>query len=88
LKAEEVAKVIVLIGDGRSLPFAAAAVMDVPYSTVTDALQRFRETQNYSRKPGYDQKRKTKARDDQFIMLQILGNRLTILVEVQVDSRM
>ncbi|KAJ4443593.1 hypothetical protein ANN_05267 [Periplaneta americana] len=83
----DVAKAIALIDDERSLRYAAAAAIAAPYSTVRDAVKRFRETVTLSsvpgfcgisgtdnRKPGYGRKRKTTVRDDQFILLQILGN--------------
>ena len=51
LRAEDVAKVIALIDDGRCLRYAAAAAR-TPYSTVRDTVKRFRETHSYCRKPG------------------------------------
>ncbi|PSN44836.1 hypothetical protein C0J52_16208 [Blattella germanica] len=80
LRTEDVAKVIPLIDDGRSLRYVAATIR-TPYSTVRDAVERFRETHSYCRKPGSSRKRKTTARDDRLLVLQILRTRHTTVVE-------
>lgn len=57
LSAEEVAKAIALIDEHCSLHSAVAAI-GAAYSTVRDAVKRFREMQNYSRKPESGQNEK------------------------------
>ncbi|PSN43894.1 hypothetical protein C0J52_03671 [Blattella germanica] len=49
LSPQDVARAIALIDDGRSLRYAARTI-GAPYTTVQEAVKRFRETQSYSRR--------------------------------------
>ncbi|RZC39080.1 hypothetical protein BDFB_008861, partial [Asbolus verrucosus] len=46
------------------------------------ALQRYRETQRYTRRPGLGRSRSTSARDDRFLTLQGLRDRHQTAVEL------
>lgn len=78
---EEVAAAQALVADGRSVRYAARAI-GRPETTVRRALQRYRETQRYTRRPGSGRHRSTSARDDRFLRLQCLRNRHQTAVEL------
>ncbi|KAJ4431308.1 hypothetical protein ANN_19905 [Periplaneta americana] len=60
-----------------------AAVLGIPRSTVLRVYYRFRETGDYSRRPGSGRKRVTSARDDHFIVLNTLRNRHSTAIETR-----
>ncbi|KAJ4431312.1 hypothetical protein ANN_19909 [Periplaneta americana] len=60
-----------------------AAVLGIPRSTVQRVYLRFRETRDYSRRPGSGRKRVTSARDDHFIVLNTLRNRHSTAIETR-----
>ena len=52
-------------------------------TTVRDAVRRFRETNSYTRKPGQGRKRCTTARDDRFMVSNVLRNRFILASEIR-----
>jgi transposase len=64
MSPEEVAQAVALHNDGRSIRYIAN-LLGIPRSTVSDAIQRFRETGSYARKPGQGRRRVTNAVEDQ-----------------------
>ena len=46
----------------------------MPRTNVRDAVRRFRETNSYTRRSGQGQKRCTTARDDRFMVSNVLRN--------------
>lgn len=74
LNAENVAKIIALVDDGRSQRYAARA-LGIPETTVRRAIERYRETGLMTRRPGSGRPRATQPADDRFIQLQTLRNR-------------
>ncbi|KAJ4451674.1 hypothetical protein ANN_03144 [Periplaneta americana] len=79
----DVAQVVALIESGNSQRYVAAAVLGIPRSTVQRVYHRFRETGDYSRRPGSGRKRVTSARDDHFIVLNTLRNRHSTAIETR-----
>ncbi|CAH1400885.1 unnamed protein product [Nezara viridula] len=69
LSAEDVARGVALIDDGRSIRYAANAI-GVPYETLRDAGRRCRETGSYNSWPGSGRP----IWDDRFLTLRILRN--------------
>lgn len=82
LSPVEVAQAVALVGDGRSIRYAARVLGTNP-STVCRAVQRFRQTGTFNRRHGSGRRRTTQARDDRFIMLTVLRNRHTTAVETR-----
>ncbi|XP_069694773.1 sensory neuron membrane protein 1-like [Periplaneta americana] len=82
LSSQDVARAVAVIDDERSLRYAAATI-GASYTTVQEAVKRFRETQSYSRRPDSGRKRKTSARDYRFLVSQVLRNRHTTAVEAR-----
>ncbi|PSN41905.1 hypothetical protein C0J52_06804 [Blattella germanica] len=80
LSPQDVARAIALIDDGRRLRYAARTI-GAPYTTVQEAVKRFRETQSYSRRPGSGRKRITSGRDDRSSARSTLN---TIFAEVNI----
>ncbi|PSN39146.1 hypothetical protein C0J52_21847, partial [Blattella germanica] len=56
--SEDVARAVVLNDDGRSVRYIANA-LNMPRSTVYDAIKRYRETEKYARRPGSGRQRAT-----------------------------
>lgn len=81
ITSDEVAGVMALVADGRSVRYAARAI-GKPETTVRRAVQRYRETQRYTRRPGSGRPRSTSARDDRFLSLQCLRDRHQTAVEL------
>lgn len=69
----QVARVVALVEDGRSQRYAAR-IVGLPETTVRRAIQRYRETGQYSRRPGSGSSRIMQNIDDRFIGLQISRN--------------
>ncbi len=61
MKPENIAKVIALSEDGRSVLYIAAH-LNFPRSTVQDAIKRYRETGQYERTVGSGRKSNKRAR--------------------------
>ncbi|PSN39676.1 hypothetical protein C0J52_14425 [Blattella germanica] len=80
LSLQDIVRAIALIDDRRSLQYAARTI-GAPYTTVQEAVKRFRETQSYSRRPGSGRKRINSGRGDRFLVSQVLRYRHTTAVE-------
>ena len=74
MRPEQVAQAVALRDDGRAIRYIADRLA-VPRSTVSDAIERFRETGLYSRRPGQGRRRATNDNDDRFLRLQVLRER-------------
>lgn len=74
MRPEQVAQAVALQDDGRAIRYIADRLA-VPRSTVSDAIERFRETGSYSRRPGQGRPRSTNAIEDRFLRLQVLRER-------------
>lgn len=81
LNAEIVARIMALFEDGRSERYVAR-VMGMPRTTVQRAIQRYRETGLYTRRPGSGRPRPTNQADDRFVMIQSLRNRHQTAVQI------
>jgi transposase len=71
---EIAAQIVALNNDGRSVRYIAQN-LNIPRSTVQDALSRFRETTWIHEKAGSDHSRSTTGRDDRFLCLSVLRDR-------------
>lgn len=60
-----------------------ARTLGVPRTTVRDAIRRFQETGSYTRRPGQGRQRCTSARDDRFIVSNVLRNRFCTATEAR-----
>lgn len=74
LTPSQVAQAVALIEQGLTQR-EVAVILNVPRSSMQYALKRYQETGRYSRRPGSGGVRCTSARDDRFIVLEILKNR-------------
>lgn len=74
MRPEEVAQAVALQDDGRPILYIAER-LGHPRSTISDAIQRFRQTGSYSRRPGQGRPRVTNAVEDRFLRLQALRER-------------
>lgn len=74
MRLEDVAAAVALHNDGRSVRYIAY-VMNMPRSTIHDALKRFRETQEYTRRPGSGRPRCTTQNEDRRMVLSVLRER-------------
>lgn len=82
LTAEQVAQAVALIDQGLTQR-EVAMVLNVPRSSMQYALKRYQETGRYTRRPGSGGVRCTSARDDRFIVMEILRNRFLTAVEIR-----
>lgn len=82
MDSHKVAQAVCLIDEGHSVRYVAQQ-LNVARSTLHYAVKRYRETQSYNRRPGQGRKRCTSARDDRFIVSQVLRNRFATAVEVR-----
>ncbi|KAF2888980.1 hypothetical protein ILUMI_17193 [Ignelater luminosus] len=73
LSAEDCAKDVALVEDGRSQRYVAR-VLNVSHSTIQRVLARFRDTGRFIRRPGCDGKRKTTANNDRFLVFNTPRN--------------
>ncbi|PSN42614.1 hypothetical protein C0J52_25205 [Blattella germanica] len=71
---EDVTRAISLFEDGRSIRYIAN-ILGVARSTVHDAIKRYQEIGEYSRRPGSGRPRATNNRDDRVIVLTMLRDR-------------
>jgi transposase len=72
MSPEEVAQAVAL--HGRSIRYIAN-LLGIPQTTVSDAIQRFRENGSYARRPGQERRRATNVVEDRFLRLQSLRER-------------
>lgn len=82
LTPAQVAQAVALINQGLTQR-EVAIVLNVPRSSMQYALKRYQETGRYTRRPGSGGVRCTSARDDRFIVLEILRNRFLTAVEIR-----
>lgn len=82
LTTEQIAQAVALIDQGLTQR-EVAIVLNVPRSSMQYALKRYQATGNYTRRPGSGGRRCTSARDDRFIVLEILRNRFLTAVEIR-----
>lgn len=82
LEATAVARAVALEDEGYSQR-RIARTLGVPRTTIRDAIRRFRETGSYTRRPGQGRHRCTSARDDRFIVSNILRNRFRTASETR-----
>ncbi|KAF2902563.1 hypothetical protein ILUMI_03626 [Ignelater luminosus] len=68
LRAEDCAKAVAFVEDGRSQRYGAR-VLNVSHSTIERILARFRKTGRNIRKSRCGRKRKSTANDDRFLVL-------------------
>jgi len=82
LSATDSARVVALLEDGRSQAYVSRT-LGIPRTTVRRVFHRYQETGGYTRRPGSGRPRSTSARDDHFILLNVLRNRRTTAVEAR-----
>ncbi|KAJ4435439.1 hypothetical protein ANN_18054 [Periplaneta americana] len=70
----DVARAVALYDDGRSVLYIAN-VMDMAKSTTHDAIKRYRETLEYTRRPGSGRPRATNPNEDRYMVLRVLRER-------------
>ncbi|KAJ4447464.1 hypothetical protein ANN_09471 [Periplaneta americana] len=63
MRPEDVARAVALYNDGRSVRYIAN-VMNMTRSTTHDAIKRYRETLEYTRRPGSGRPRATNPNED------------------------
>lgn len=71
---EDVAKIVALYEDGRSVRYIAAS-LNIARSTVHYAINRYRATGEFVRRAGSGRPRSTNQRDDRFIVSSVLRDR-------------
>lgn len=86
ITSEQVARIMALVGDGRSKRYAAR-VVGVPESTARRAIARYEETGHCRRRAGSGRSRCTTVIDDRFIRLQTLRNRFHTAVQTNIHLR-
>jgi len=74
MRPEDVARAVALNDDGRNIRYIAE-FLGKPKSTVQDAIKRFRQTGEYTRREGSGRPRITNQRDNHFINLTALRDR-------------
>ena len=67
-------KIVILAEDGRSVRYIAN-LLNLAKSTVHDALRRYQNTGQYTRRPGSGRKRILNERDERFLTLSVLRER-------------
>ncbi|CAK1592751.1 unnamed protein product [Parnassius mnemosyne] len=82
LTPAQVAQAVALIDQGLTQR-EVAIVLNVPRSSMQYSLKRYQETGRYTRRPGSGGVRCTSARDDRFIVMEILRNRYLTAVEIR-----
>lgn len=80
--ATTVAQAQMMLEEGHSIR-NTASTLNLPYTTVRDAIARYRETGSFNRRPGSGRPRATSERDDRFIVSSVLRNRHITSVEVR-----
>ncbi|KAJ4439142.1 hypothetical protein ANN_15099 [Periplaneta americana] len=74
MRPEDVARAVALYNDGRSVRYIAN-VMNIARSTTHDAIKRYRETLEYTRRPGSGRSRATNTNEDRYMVLRVLRER-------------
>ena len=74
MRPEDVARAVALYDDGRSVRYIAN-VMNMARSTTHDAIKRYRETLEYTRRPGSGRPRVTNPNEDRYMVLRVLRER-------------
>lgn len=74
MRSEDVARAVALNDDGRDIRYIAN-ILGIARSTIQDAISRFRQTGEYTRRPGSGRPRLTNQRDDHFVTLTALRDR-------------
>ncbi|KAJ4446507.1 hypothetical protein ANN_13203 [Periplaneta americana] len=74
MRPEDVARAVALYDDGRSVRYIAN-VMNMAGSTNHDAIKRYRETLEYTRRPGSGRPRATNPNEDRYMVLRVLRER-------------
>ncbi|KAJ4440345.1 hypothetical protein ANN_08484 [Periplaneta americana] len=74
LKAINVARAVAVYDDGRSVRYIAN-VMNMARSTTHDAIKRYRETLEYTRRPDSGRPRATNPNEDRYMVLRVLRER-------------
>ncbi|KAJ4427936.1 hypothetical protein ANN_23946 [Periplaneta americana] len=74
MQPEDVARAVALYDDGRSVCYIAN-VMNMARSTTHDAIKRYRETLEYTRRPGSGRPRATNPNEDRYMVLRVLMER-------------
>lgn len=74
MRPEDVARAVALYDDGRSVRYIAN-VMNMARSTIHDAIKRYRETLEYTRRPGSGRPRATNPNEDRYMVLRVLRER-------------
>lgn len=74
MRPEDVARAVALNHDGRNIRYIAE-FLGKPKSSIQDAISRFRQTGEYTRRRGSGRPRITNQRDNQFINLTALRDR-------------
>ena len=82
LTSAQVAQAVALIDQGMTQTEVAAA-LNLPRSSMQYVLKRYQETGRYTRRPDTGGQMCTSARDDRFIVLEILRNRYLNAVEIR-----
>ena len=82
LSLEDSVRTVSLFDDGRSYRYVADRI-GASIGSIHRAVQRFREFNTFSRRPGSGRKRSTTERDDRFMTLAVLRDRHTTAVQVQ-----
>lgn len=82
LSPSQIAQAVTLVDQGMTHR-EVATVLNVPRSSTHYALKRYQETGFCIRRPGSGGVRCTSARDDRFILLEILRNHFLAAVEIQ-----
>ncbi|KAJ4443681.1 hypothetical protein ANN_05356 [Periplaneta americana] len=74
MRPEDVARAVALYNDGRSVRYIAN-VMNIARSTTHDAIKRYRETLEYTRRPGSGRPRATNTNEERYMVLRVLRER-------------
>ncbi|KAJ4439301.1 hypothetical protein ANN_07423 [Periplaneta americana] len=75
MRPEDVARAVALYDDGRSVRYIAN-VMNMARSTTHDAIKRYRETLEYTRRPGSGRPSATNPNEDRYMVLRVLRERI------------
>lgn len=82
LTVSEAVRIVTLLEEGYSQRIVANRV-GVAQSTVSEVGRRYRETNQFTRRPGQGRRRSTSHLDDRFIVLRSLRNRTYTAPELQ-----
>ncbi|PSN40529.1 hypothetical protein C0J52_12263 [Blattella germanica] len=71
MRPEDVARAVTLNDNERSVHYIANA-LNMSRSTVHDAIKRYRETEEYTRRPGSGRPRATTRNEDRYMVMTVL----------------